>query len=155
MKKISSILIPFAALFLLASCQQELQQPEASPSKVILKEPAPGDMAEVTFTVSIPDAVVSTLTTRALTEQPNIGSGDIYLALFGLGDNEATGRGGNLQHFLKAKLKNTISQDVDIDQHKYEYSVLLPISDEPYVIDFMVGASDANGNLYTAWNAFP
>ena len=152
MKKISRILIPFAVLFLLASCQREIVQPDASSAKVILKEPAPGDMAEVTFTVSIPDAGVSTLTTRALTEQPNIASGDIYLALFGLGDNETTGRGGNLQHFLKAKLKNTITHDVDIDQYKYEYSVLLPISDEPYVIDFIVGASDESGNLYTLDN---
>ncbi|MBQ6578973.1 MAG: BACON domain-containing protein, partial [Bacteroidales bacterium] len=62
------------------------------------------------------------------------------------------GRGGNLQHFLKAKLKNTITHDVDIDQYKYEYSVLLPISDEPYVIDFIVGASDESGNLYTLDN---
>ncbi|MBR5043409.1 MAG: hypothetical protein IKX67_09265, partial [Bacteroidales bacterium] len=85
MKKIFSILIPFAALSLLASCQQELIKPDVSSDKVILKDPVPGDMAEVTFTVTVPDAGVSTLTTKALTEQPTIGVGDIYLALFGLG----------------------------------------------------------------------
>ncbi len=159
MKKIFNILIPFAALSLLASCQLEPLQPDATTAKVILKEPAPGDMAEVTFTVSIPDAGVSTLTTRALSEQPNIASGDIYLALFGLGNNETTGRGGNLQHFLKASLKNgPISHDLTDEPsegtstHKYEYSVLLPISDEPYVIDFIVGASDESENLYTLDN---
>ena len=157
MKKIFSILISLAALSLLASCQQETLQPDASPAKVILKEPAPGDMAEVNFTVTIPAAGVSTLTTRALTDQPNIASdGEIYLALFGLGKNNTTGRGGNLQHFLKAKLTNgPISHDVDLGQnptYKYQYTALLPISDEPYVVDFIVGASDANGNLYTLEN---
>ena len=152
MKKIFSILTAFAALTLLASCQQELLQSETL-SKVILKEPAPGDMAEVTFTVTIPEAGVSTLTTKGLTEQPDIASGDIYLALFGLGKNETTGRGGNLQHFLKATLTNgSITHDVDVNQYKYAYSVLLPISDEPYVVDFMVGASDPEGNLYTLDN---
>ena len=153
MKKIFSILIPFVALSLLASCQQELIQPEVSSDKVILKDPVPGDMAEVTFSVTVPQAGVSTLSTRALTEQPNIGVGDIYLALFGLGNNESQGRGGNLQHFTKAKLTNgAIVHDVDTDTYKYEYAVLLPISDEPFVVDFMVGASDPDGNLYTLDN---
>ena len=153
MKQIFSILIPFAALSLLASCQQELIQPEVSSDKVILKDPVPGDMAEVTFSVTVPQAGVSTLSTRALTEQPNIGVGDIYLALFGLGNNASQGRGGNLQHFTKAKLTNgAIVHDVDTDTYKYEYAVLLPISEEPFVVDFMVGASDPDGNLYTLDN---
>ena len=153
MKKIFSILTAFAALTLLASCQREILQPE-SPSKVILREPAPGDMAEVSFTVSIPEAGVSPITTKALKEQPDIVNGDIYLALFGLGKNATTGRGGNLQHFLKAKLETPIDHDLTEGsvQHKYKYTVLLPISDEPFVVDFIVGASDANGNLYSLEN---
>ncbi len=163
MKKIFYILIAFAALSLLASCQREIVQPDASSTKVILKDPVPGDMAEVTFTVYVPDA--SKVSTKALTDQPNIASGDIYLALFGLGENATTGRGGNLQHFLKAKLISKTGTDAppithDLTEtvgeestlHKYAYSVLLPISDEPFVIDFMVGASDPDGNLYTLDN---
>lgn len=153
MKKIFYILVSLATLSLLASCQREILLPDTSSVGVILEDPVPGDMAEVTFSVSVPAAGVSNLSTKALTEQPNIASGDIYLALFGLGENTSTGRGGNLQHFLKAKLKDNIVHDVDINAHKYEYSVLLPISDEPFVIDFMVGASDANGDLYTLENA--
>ena len=163
MKKIFSILIPFAALSLLASCQQELIQPDVSSDKVILKDPVPGDMAEVIFTVSVPDAGVSYLSTKALEEQPHIGEengdGDIYLALFGLGNNNTQGRGGNLQHFLKAKLiESAITHDLTgVDNgttttHKYRYAVLLPISEEPFVVDFMVGASDPDGNLYTLDN---
>ena len=156
MKNIFSILIPFVALSLLASCQQELVQPDNALDKVILKDPVPGDMAEVTFTVTVPKAGVSTLSTKALTEQPNIGVGDIYLALFGLGNNNTQGRGGNLQHFIKAKLidGNPITHDLTEGSttYRYRYAVLLPISEEPFVVDFMVGASDPDGNLYTLDN---
>ncbi len=94
----------------------------------------------------------------------------MYVAVFGGGSSD--GRGGNLQNFVRAEivydpqtyLTPPISHNLDgvfgstptgQGNFLYLYKVLLPLSDEPLVLDFMVGACDANGNPYTLDNPLP
>ena len=175
MKKIFYILS--AAAILSTACTREMT-PEQSVRPTTTVAPDEGDMALVTFKVNVPEAALYSTPTRAqhqMGDQPSIADGDLYVAVFGGGDDEKIG--GNLQHFLKAKLKNTIEHDVDMvittttttDEvtgeetttttttraYIYEYEVLLPLSNDPLVLQFMVGACDKDGNLYTLENPLP
>lgn len=158
MKKIFYILS--AAAILAAACTREMA-PEQSVRPTTTVAPKDGDMALVTFKVNVPEAALYATQTRAqhaIGEQPAIADGDLYVAVFGGGDDEKLG--GNLQHFLKAKLNNTIVHDyTDEDDatitYTYEYEILIPLSDDPLVLEFMVGACDKDGNLYTLENPLP
>ena len=123
--------------------------------------PQEGDLARVTFTITVPETDLFATQTRAqhmMADQPTIADGDVYVAVFGEGTAQL---GGRLQHFLKASLKNqTISHDLtgegdDTTIYKYEYEVLMPLSNEGLTLDFLVGACDAEGNLYSLDNPLP
>ena len=175
MKKIFYILS--AAVIFAAACTKEMTH-EQSVRPTTTVAPKDGDMALITFKVNVPEAALYATPTRAqhqIGEQPAIADGDLYVAVFGGGDDEKIG--GNLQHFLKAKLiidsehpfdhdvdmviTNTISDKTGNDTtiitrtYTYEYEVLLPLSNDPLVLEFMVGACDKDGNLYTLENPLP
>lgn len=139
MKKIFYILS--AAVVLAAACTRE---PNPDQSVLTTTEaPSPGDMAEVTFTVTMPEMEL-VATKAAMAGTPSIATGDLYLAVFGEGTNNTNGLGGNMQNFLKATLTSTITENTT----KYEYKVLMPLSDEPLIVDFLVGAMDKDGVAY-------
>ncbi len=175
MKKIFYILS--AAVIFAAACTKEMTH-EQSVRPTTTVAPDEGDMALVTFKVNVPEAALYATPTRAqhqIGEQPLIADGDLYVAVFGGGDDENIG--GNLQHFLKAKLiidsDHPFNHDVDMvitnttsdktgndttiitRTYTYEYEVLLPLSNDPLVLEFMVGACDKDGNLYTLENPLP
>ena len=175
MKKIFYIL--FAAVVLAAACTREMA-PEQSVRHTTSVAPKDGDMALVTFKVTVPETSLYATQTRAqhqIKEQPSIENGDLFVAVFGGGDDEKIG--GQLQHFLKAKLAETIEHDVDMTTtstttvdpetgenvtvetttraYTYVYEVLVPISKDPLVFEFMVGACDKAGKLYTLENPLP
>jgi hypothetical protein len=134
-------------------------------------------MMLVTFALSVPEAELVAAQTRLQNfddweapEQPKVQADEVYVAVFGGGSSD--GRGGNLQNFVKAEivydpqtyLNPPISHNLDgvfgstptgQGNFLYLYKVLLPLSDEPLVLDFMVGACDANGNPYTLDNPLP
>ena len=174
MKKLFYILT--AAAVMATACVRE-SVPEQEQESVLTTTVAPkeGDMMLVTFALSIPEAELVATQTRSQTfddkpEQPNVGANDVYVAVFGGGSSD--GRGGNLQNFVRAEivydpqtyLTPPISHNLDgvfgstptgQGNFLYLYKVLLPLSDEPLVLDFMVGACDANGNPYTLDNPLP
>lgn len=173
MKKI--IYIFSAALLCLVSCTREnVPVQEVRTTTVAPKE---GDLALVTFYVTVPEAELYATQTRAahqMGEQPGgIDNGDLYVAVFGKGSAGTTGLGGQLQHFLKATLMKDptkpgpgigidppINHDLTDEEdatktYKYAYQVLMPISEEGLVLDFIVGAYDANGVLYSLDNPLP
>lgn len=173
MKKI--IYIFSAALLCLVSCTREnVPVQEVRTTTVAPKE---GDLALVTFYVTVPEAELYATQTRAahqMGEQPGgIDNGDLYVAVFGKGSAGTTGLGGQLQHFLKATLMKDpttpgpgigidppINHDLTDEEdatktYKYAYQVLMPISEEGLVLDFIVGAYDANGELYSLNNPLP
>ena len=100
MKKIFYILS--AAVIFAAACTKEMTQ-EQSVRPTTTIAPSEGDMALVTFKVNVPEASLYATPTRAqhqIGEQPNIENGDLFVAVFGGGDDETIG--GQLQHYLKA-----------------------------------------------------
>ena len=153
MKKILYILS--AAVVMATACTREMT-PEQSIRHTTTVAPNEGDMALVTFSLTVPEASLYATPTRAqhqIGPEPAIADGDLYVAVFGGGDDEKVG--GNLQHFLKAKLKNPITHNYTDESYKYEYELLLPLSNDPLVLDFMVGACDEEGNLFTLENPLP
>ncbi len=180
MKKI--VYIFSVALLCLVSCTQGLNLDQSVRTTSIA--PKEGDLALVTFTVTVPETPLYSTETRAphaMGEQPNsIENGDLYVAVFGQGSN---GLGGQLQHFVKATLMKDptteesakigvdppITHDLTGEEgetddqgqsiagkiFKYAYQVLLPISDNPLVIDFFAGAYDSEGNLFSLDNPLP
>jgi len=159
MKKIFYIL-SVAALLMTAACTREL----VSDQTVQDTDFPEGAMALVTFSISAPEATLSAIPTRGpMDDQPNIGKDDIFVAVFGEGTNATNGKGGHLQHFLKARLKNkdaiehNVGQDGTTDPayYKYEYELLLPLSNDPLILDFLVGACDSEGNRYDLDNPLP
>ena len=171
MKKFFYILS--AAVVMATACTRELA-PETQSIRTTTVAPADGDLALVTFSITVPETSLFAVQTRAdLPDQPTIANGDLYVAVFGEGDGTKEGIGGQLQHFLKAKLKQTIAHDVDMTSttttdeetgestttitrvYTYEYEVLMPLSNEPLVLDFMAGACDSQGTPYTLANPLP
>ena len=176
MKKLFYILT--AAAVMATACVRE-SVPEQEQESVLTTSVAPkeGDMMLVTFALSIPEAELVAAQTRLQNfddweapEQPKVQADEVYVAVFGGGSSD--GRGGNLQNFVKAEivydpqtyLNPPISHNLDgvfgstptgQGNFLYLYKVLLPLSDEPLVLDFMVGACDANGNLYSLDNPLP
>ena len=181
MKKI--IYIFSAALLCLVACTREnMPVQKVSYTNVPPKE---GDMALVTFSVTVPETMLYATQTRVqhdLGDQPyTIDNGDLYLAVFGGGDNERFG--GVLRHFMKPTLKSSIVHNDDgtttevpvldkdgkemkddeghvitktVKTYSVEYEVLMPLSDEPLVLDFLVGAYDApDGKPFTLENPLP
>ena len=158
MKKIFFILSA-AVVMATTACTREsaLEQKSVLTTTVA---PQDGDMARVTFSITVPQTDLYATLTRAqhqMGEQPAIANGDLYVAVFGAGNEKL---GGRLQNFLKADLKATISHDLtdEADNTKtytYEYEVLMPLSNEGLTLDFLVGACDAQGNLYTLENPLP
>lgn len=174
MKKLFYILT--AAVVMATACVQEsipVQEQESFITTTVA--PKEGDMMLVTFALSMPDAELVATQTRSQTfdntpEQPNVEANEVYVAVFGGGSNE--GRGGNLQNFVKAEivydpqtyLNPPIAHNLDgvfgstptgQGNFLYLYNVLLPLSSEPLVLDFMVGACDANGTPYTLDHPLP
>ncbi len=174
MKKLFYILT--AAAVMATACVRE-SVPEQEQESVLTTSVAPkeGDMMLVTFALSIPDAELLATQTRSQTfdntpEQPNVEANEVYVAVFGGGSSD--GRGGNLQNFVKAEivydpqtyLNPPIAHNLDgvfgstptgQGNFLYLYNVLLPLSSEPLVLDFMVGACDANGTPYTLDHPLP
>ena len=170
MKKI--IYIFTAALLCLISCGREMLPDQ--PVLTTTRAPQQGDLARVTFYVTVAETPLFSTETRALHqmgEQPNaIENGDLFVAVFGQGSN---GLGGQLQHFVKATLMKDpttpgpgegldppINHDYTDEEdatkiYKYAYQVLLPISEDPLVLDFFAGATDPEGNLYSLDNPLP
>ena len=171
MKKFLYILS--AAVVMATACTREMI-PVTQSVVTTTVAPADGDLALVTFSITVPETALYAVQTRAdLPDQPTIADGDLYVAVFGQGDGTKEGIGGQLQHFLKAKLKQTIAHDVDMTSttttdeetgestttitrvYTYEYEVLMPLSNEPLVLDFMAGACDSQGTPYTLANPLP
>ena len=159
MKKVFYILT--AAVVIATACSREIA-PELRSVLTTTVAPQDGAMAKVTFSITVPETDLYATQTRAqhqIGEQPAIADGDLYVAVFGAGNSD--GIGGRLQHYLKASLKGqTISHDLTDEEdatktYKYEYEVLMPLSNDPLVLDFLVGACDAEGNLYTLENPLP
>ncbi len=158
MKKFFYILS--AAILMATACTREIA-PEQKSVLTTTVAPQEGAMAKVTFSITVPETDLYATQTRAqhqMGEQPAIADGDLYVAVFGAGDSD--GIGGQLQNFLKAKLAATIVHDLtdETDATKtytYEYEVLMPLSNDPLVLDFLVGACDSEGNLYTLANPLP
>ena len=162
MKKL--LYIFFAAALMATACTRELVPEQSVLSTTVA--PEDGDMALVTFTVTVPDSPLFATQTKALhpmDAQPTIENGDLYVAVFGEGTNEEDGLGGNLQNFLKATLKNTIAHDYTAESdesdptktYTYEYELLMPLSEEPLILDFMVGACNSEGVPYNLDHPLP
>ena len=156
MKKLFYIF--FAAVLMVTACTRELVPEQSVPSTTVT--PEDGDMALVTFTVTVPEAPRYASQTKAvMDDQPTIVDGDLYVAVFGAGQSD--GIGGNLQYFLKASLKNTIVHDLTDDsttpslECKYQYEVLMPLSQDPLALDFIAGACDSEGRPFNLDNPLP
>lgn len=163
MKKINYIISSILLLSLVA-CNQEIAPEVSAPIA-----PEEGAMARVTFSLSMSDIPLYAVETKAdLPDQPTIDDGDVYVAVFGGGDNEKLG--GQLQHFLKAtlvkspKIEGDLTPPITHDltdetdpakKYKYEYEILLPLSNSPLVLDFLVGACDSKGVPFTLENPLP
>ena len=172
MKKILYILS--AAVVMATACVRE-SIPEQESVLTTTVAPAEGDMMCVTFSLSVPETVLYATETRSQTfadtpEMPNIGADEVYVAVFGGGSSD--GIGGNLQNFVKAKivyddqtyLNPPISHNytgvygstpTGQGNFLWKYEVLLPISNDPLVLDFLVGACDSEGTPYTLDNPLP
>lgn len=174
MKKLFYILS--AAVVMATACVREsVPEQEQEPILTTTVAPQEGDMMLVTFALSMPDAELVATQTRSQTfdntpEQPNVEANEVYVAVFGGGSSD--GRGGNLQNFVKAEivydpqtyLNPPIAHNLDgvfgstptgQGNFLYLYNVLLPLSNEPLVLDFMVGACDADGVPYTLDHPLP
>ena len=174
MKKLFYILTA-AAVMATACVRESVPEQEQEPILTTTVAPQEGDMMLVTFALSMPEAELVATQTRSQTfdntpEQPNVEANEVYVAVFGGGSSD--GRGGNLQNFVKAEivydpqtyLNPPIAHNLDgvfgstptgQGNFLYLYNVLLPLSSEPLVLDFMVGACDANGTPYTLDHPLP
>ena len=172
MKKLFYILS--AAVVMATACTRE-SVPEQPSYMTTTVAPAEGDMMLVTFNLSIPEAEIQAIQTRSQTfgdkpEQPNVGANEVYVAVFGGGTDEKLG--GNLQNFVRAEIfyddatyqRPPISHNLDgvfgstptgQGDFWYKYKVLLPLSDDPLVLDFLVGPCDSQGTPYTLDNPLP
>ena len=175
MKKIFYILS--AAVIMATACTRE-SIPEQESVLTTTVAPSEGDLMRVTFTLSIPETVLYAAQTRSQNfnderptpEQPWIYADEVYVAVFGAGNSD--GIGGNLQNFVKAKIVDDEqsylrpplehnytgvygSTPTGQGNYLWQYEVLLPISNDPLVLDFMVGACDSKGNPYTLDNPLP
>lgn len=173
MKKIFYILS--AAAVLATACTRE-SVPEQQSVLTTTVAPEEGDLMLVTFTLSVPETVFYATQTRSLNfeeqsaEQNNIEADEVYVAIFGAGESE--GIGGNLQNFVRAKivyddvtyLRPPIVHNWDgtfgstptgQGDFKFKYEVLLPLSNDPLVLDFLVGACNSEGVPYTLDNPLP
>lgn len=167
-----------AALLCLVACSRENVPVQTIRTTTIA--PKEGDLALVTFYVTVPEMPLYATETRsehAMGDQPNtIENGDLFVAVFGKGEN---GLGGQLQHFVQATLMKDrttdetqrigvdppITHDLTGDSDegegiagktfKYAYQVLLPVSEDPLALDFFVGAYDSKGKLYNLDNPLP
>ena len=172
MKKIIYILS--VAVVMATACTRELvpEQPSVLTTTVAPEE---GDMMRVIFSIPATETMLQAVETRNSSfsdkpEQPNIEGDEVYVAVFGGGSSD--GLGGNLQNFVKAKiLKNdqthlgpTIEHNRDgvfgstptgQGDFKFDYEVLLPLSSDPLVLDFIVGACDSDGVPYTLDHPLP
>ena len=169
MKKI--IYIFSAALLCLVSCSRENVPMQYN--QTINRAPQDGDLARVTFYVTVPESELYATQTRAgwndpFAEEPKgIADGDLFVAVFGKGSTGTVGIGGQLQNVVKARLmkdfatENPKGKNPPIDhnytdgEYVYAYEVLLPISEEPLVLDFFAGAYDSEGNIYNLDNPLP
>ena len=174
MKKLFYILS--AAVVMATACTRE-SVPEQPSYLTTTVAPAEGDMMLVTFNLSLPETELVATQTRSQTfngwptpEQPNVGANEVYVAVFGGGTDEKLG--GNLQNFVRAEifydgqsyLNPPISHNLEgvfgstptgQGDFWYQYRVLLPLSEDPLVLDFMVGACDSDGHPYTLDNPLP
>ena len=172
MKKIFYIL--FAAVVMATACTRE-SVPEQPSVLTTTVPPAEGDMMRVTFNLSLPEAVLYATQTRNSSfsdkpEQPVIQGDEVYVAVFGAGQSD--GIGGSLQNFVKAKIiydgQSYLSAPIQHNLYDpfqatptgtgeflYKYEVLLPLSNDPLVLVFMVGACDSEGVPYTLENPIP
>ena len=172
MKKIFYILS--AAAVMATACIRE-SVPEQQSVLTTTVAPKEGDLMLVTFTLSIPETVLYATETRNTSfsdkpEMPRVEADDVYVAVFGAGESD--GIGGNLQNFLKAKIvyddKTYLRPPIEHNytgswgstptgqgNFLYKYEVLLPLSDDPLVLDFLVGACNSEGELYTLDNPIP
>ncbi|MBR2210330.1 MAG: hypothetical protein IJ896_02485 [Fibrobacter sp.] len=168
MKKVLYIL--FAAVAMATACTREAV-PEQQSVLTTTVAPKEGDLMRVTFTVTVPETDLFATQTRApFGEQPNIGAGDVYVAVFGAGESD--GVGGSLQNFLKARIlydpATYLEPPIRHNEHdpyqstptgtgsfKYKYEVLMPLSNDPLVLDFLVGACDSQGVPYTLDHPLP
>ncbi len=167
MKKINYIFS--IALLCMVACTREVNPVQTYQTTSVA--PKDGDMARVTFYVTVPEASLFATQTRAwddpLAEEPKgIANGDLFVAVFGKGSAGTAGLGGQLQHLLKARLMNDhaepkkgtdppITHNYSNGTYVYAYEVLMPISEDPLVLDFFAGAYDSKGNLYNLENPLP
>ena len=176
MKKLFYILS--AAVVMATACTRE-SVPEQPSYLTTTVAPAEGDMMLVTFTLSVPETVLYANETRATNfytcqdpepEAPNVGADEVYVAVFGAGSSD--GIGGNLQNFVRAEIfyddqtyqRPPIAHNLEgsfgstptgLGDFRYKFRVLLPLSNDPLVLDFLVGACDSEGNLYSLDNPLP
>lgn len=178
MKKIFYILS--AAVVMATACTRE-SLPEQQSVLTTTVAPKEGDMMRVVFSISVPETVLYATQTRAdgiypFSEQAYVEADDVYVAVFGAGSSD--GLGGNLQNFVKAKilpseyhnegyptyLRPPIQHNFEgvygstptgTGDFKYKYEVLLPLSSDPLVLDFLVGACDSKGVPYTLDHPLP
>ena len=172
MKKIFYILS--AAVIMATACVRE-SVPEQQSVLTTTVAPAEGDLMRVSFNLSLPEAVLYATQTRNSSfsnspEQPNIYADEVYVAVFGAGQSE--GIGGNLQNFVKAKIiyddKTYLNPPIAHNLYDpfqatptgqgeflYKYEVLLPLSNDPLVLVFLVGACDSEGVPYTLEHPIP
>lgn len=172
-----------AAVVMATACTRETLPKQTSVLTTTVA-PEEGEMMRVTFTLSIPETILYAAQTRSQSfyderptpEQPMIQADEVYVAVFGAGSSD--GLGGNLQNFVKAKilaseyhnegyatyLRPPISHNFEgtygstptgTGDFKYEYEVLLPLSNDPLVLDFMVGACDSEGVPFTLDHPLP
>ena len=172
MKKLFYILS--AAVVMATACTRE-SVPEQPSYLTTTVAPAEGDMMLVSFNLSFPETEIQAVLTRSQTfsdkpEQPNVGAHEVYVAVFGGGTNESIG--GNLQNFVRAEIvyddqtyhNPPIAHNLDgsfgstpTGQGDFllKYNVLLPLSNDPLVLDFLVGPCDSQGTPYTLDNPLP
>lgn len=172
MKKFFYILS--AAVLMATACNRE-SVPEQESVLTTTVAPEEGDMMLVTFSLSSPETMLYATQTRAQSfsdkpEQPNVEADEVYVAVFGAGESD--GIGGNLQNFVKAKivyddqtyLNPPISHNytgvfgstpTGQGDFLYKYEVLLPLSNDPLVLVFLVGACDSEGVPFTLDHPLP
>ncbi len=127
MKKVFYIFA--AALVAITACNKEIESPSSNQDDVLVIGEN-GPMATLTFTATFPDTKIPTPTKGAMGDTPVIDN--VYVAVFGLSSNT---QGGNLQHWAPA----TLTKVTDAS-HTYtaDYTVTLPLTDEPMVVNFIV-----------------
>ena len=128
-----------ASLVAITACNKEIESPSSKQDdKFVVGENGP--MATLTFTATFPDTKIPAPTKGAMGDTPEIDN--VYVAVFGMSSNAD---GGNLQHWAPASLT-----EVEDDNHTYtaKYTVTLPLTDEPSVVDFIVNYPSAEPPLF-------